>query len=236
MNLADKATTEGAAGKARPEPRKRTRKTAKTAAAKKKAPAPSALAQELVGPMGQMTALTSKLIDLADAGLGLGMNVVSLLTSLAKAQIGGALQPDGGPAAARPERSAPAAPPAPAAEGSADRSGPRSYCIVNRTPLYPGSPVQVSFSINNDLPETAKNLIVSARGFAGAAQGFQIDNRLFAVEPPEKLIAAMDFDRFVLKGNIPLEAPEDSYNGWILVDGDEQLRIPVVLLVSRRPG
>jgi fructose-1-phosphate kinase PfkB-like protein len=42
----------------------------------------------------------------------------------------------------------------------------------------------------------------------------------------------MDFERFVLTGSIPADAPEDSYNGWILVDGDEQMRIPVVLLVS----
>jgi fructose-1-phosphate kinase PfkB-like protein len=52
------------------------------------------------------------------------------------------------------------------------------------------------------------------------------------VDPPEKLIDAMDFERFVLTGSIPAGAPEDSYNGWILVDGEEQMRIPVVLQVS----
>ena len=39
------------------------------------------------------------------------------------------------------------------------------------------------------------------------------------------------FDVIVV-GGIPADAPEDSYNGWIVVDGDEQMRIPVVLLVS----
>jgi hypothetical protein len=233
MNLADKATTEGASGKAAPESRKRSRKTTPPRPGKKTT-AKKLVAQELAGPMGQVSALTSKFIELADAGVGLGMNVVSLLSSLAKAQIGGAVQTEDVSGGVRRERPQPEAPQAGA--GSADRSGPRNYCIVNRTPLSPGGPVQVSFSINNDLPDSAKNLIVSARGFAGAARGFQIDNSLFAVEPSERLIAAMDFERFVLKGSIPKEAPEDSYNGWILVDGDEQLRIPVVLLVSRRPG
>jgi hypothetical protein len=180
--------------------------------------------------MTQMSALTSKLIELADAGVGLGMNVVSLLSSLARNQVAGAAQGDD-----PSRRPAPAAEAPQAADAPSDRSGPRNYCVVNRTPLFPGSPVQVSFSINNDVPDSAKNLLVSARGFTGAARGFQIDNSLFLVDPPERLIAAMDFDRFVLKGSIPKEAPEDTYNGWILVDGDEQLRIPVVLLVSRQP-
>ena len=92
--------------------------------------------------------------------------------------------------------------------------------------------MQVSFSINNDLPDAAKKLRVTARGFVGAARGFSFDGAGFSVNPPEKVIDAMDFERFVLTGSIPADAPEDSYNGWILVDGEEQMRIPVVLLVS----
>jgi hypothetical protein len=92
--------------------------------------------------------------------------------------------------------------------------------------------VQVSFSINNDLPDAAKKLRVTAQGFVGAAGGFSFDGAGFSVQPSEQLIDPMDFERFVLTGSIPADAPEDSYNGWILVDGDEQMRIPVLLLVS----
>jgi hypothetical protein len=225
--LADKVTTSKTTVEAAPGARKRSKK----AAPRKKTKAKGPLAREIAGPMGQMSALTAKLIELADAGVGLGMNVVSLLSSLAKSHAAVPASADDLSGAARPQ---PAGQEAPPADASSDRSGPRNYCVVNRTPLFPGSPVQVSFSINNDVPDSPKNLLVSARGFTGAARGFQIDNSLFLVDPPERLIAAMDFDRFVLKGSIPKEAPEDTYNGWILVDGDEQLRIPVVLLVSHR--
>jgi hypothetical protein len=172
-----------------------------------------------------MGSLVSKVLELADAGVGLGINVVSLLNTLARSQVAGAAAP--------PEQQAPGdeRPPAPP-EDASHAEAPRNYCIVNRRPIHPGGPVQVSFSINNDLPDAAKKLRVTAQGFAGATRGFSFDGAGFSVQPSEQLIDPMDFERFVLTGTIPADAPEDSYNGWILVDGDEQMRIPVVLLVS----
>jgi hypothetical protein len=154
----------------------------------------------------------------------LGINVISLLNTLARSQAAGAA-----PAEQQPQGDG--RPPAPP-EDASRAEAPRNYCIVNRRPIQPGSAVQVSFSINNDLPDAAKKLRVTARGFVGAAHGFSFDGAGFSVNPSEKLIDAMDFERFVLTGSIPADAPEDSYNGWIVVDGDEQMRIPVVLLVS----
>jgi len=180
-------------------------------------------ARSSAGPSAQMSSLVSRFLELADASVGLGINVVTLLNTLAKSQVAGAV-----PAEQQPEGAARPAPP----EDASRAEAPRNYCIVNRRPIHPGSAVQVSFSINNDLPDAAKKLRVTAQGFAGAARGFSLDGAGFSVQPSEQLIGPMDFERFVLTGSIPADAPEDSYNGWILVDGDEQMRIPVVLLVS----
>ena len=204
------------------------KKTGKSEAssAKKAAPGaakPAAAAKEI--PRAQMSSLVTKLMELADAGMGLGINVVTLLNSYARTQM------SGGAAAAE---QAYAAAPAAAAPPSQAPEPARSYCIVNRTPLHPGGQAQVPFSINNDTPDAPKLLRLAAGGFSGAAQGFSLPDAGFAVEPAEKQIGPMDFDRFVLTGGIPPEAPEDTYNGWILVQGDEQMRIPVVLTVSKQ--
>ena len=194
----------------------------KTAAPPKETKAPPA--RPSPRPSAQMSSLVSKVLELADAGVGLGINVVSLLNTLARSQVAGA-------APAEPQAQGDERPPAPP-EDAPHAEAPRNYCIVNRRPIRPGGPVQVSFSINNDLPDAAKKLRVTAQGFAGATRGFSFDGAGFSVQPSEQLIDPMDFERFVLTGSIPADAPEDSYNGWILVDGDEQMRIPVVLLVS----
>ena len=175
-------------------------------------------------PSAQMVSLVSKVMELADAGVGLGINVISLLNTLARSQVAGAAPAEQQP---QDDERRPAPP-----EDAPHAEAPRNYCIVNRRPIHPGSAVQVSFSINNDLPDAAKKLRVTARGFVGAARGFSFDGAGFSVQPSEQLVDPMDFERFVLTGSIPADAPEDSYNGWILVDGDEQMRIPVVLLVS----
>jgi hypothetical protein len=201
---------------------KKAAKPGEAAAPPKETKAPPA--KPSAGPNAQMSSLVSKFLELADAGVGLGINVISLLNTLARSQAAGAA-----PAEQQPQGDG--RPPAPP-EDASRAEAPRNYCIVNRRPIQSGSAVQVSFSINNDLPDAAKKLRVTARGFVGAAHGFSFDGAGFSVNPSEKLIDAMDFERFVLTGSIPADAPEDSYNGWIVVDGDEQMRIPVVLLVS----
>lgn len=239
-------STAGAAGADRKSPAKTTKRAkAKTAvkrpaaAKKRKVEAPTAektasrqpVGSPVVGP--QVVALVSKLMQLADTGMGLGINMVSLLTSYAKSQIpfpGTSTEAEQSQAAASPQTT-PAAD-RPPAEGEAQRN----YCIVNRLPLHPGDPVQVSFSVNNDTASATKPLRISVLGFVGALQGFELVQAGFSVEPKEKVIGPMDFERFILKGKIPAKAPEDSYNGWILVEGDEQVRIPVMLLVAKQQG
>jgi hypothetical protein len=180
----------------------------------------------------QITSLVSKFIELADAGVGLGINVVSLLTAFATKQASGAAASMAQQAAAPPSVPA-SAPEGPVAEARGAPGGPsRNYCIVNRLPVRAGEAAKISFSINNDTADTSKNLRLSCTGFLGAAAGFAIPEGTFTVEPSSAAIGPMDFERFVLKGELPAGAPADSYNGWILVAGDEELRIPAVLMVS----
>ena len=177
----------------------------------------------------QFTSLVSKILELADASVGLGINVVSLLANFAKNQAGGATTAPPAPQTVHPTEPPQSGP-------TADPGTPRNYCIVNRMPINPGGPVKVSFSINNDTADTVKKLALSCREFVGAAQGFAIADNLFSVEPAEAVIGPLDFERFLLKGVLPAEAPPDSYNGWILVAGDEDVRIPAVLMVTSQTG
>jgi len=174
----------------------------------------------------QFTSLVSKVLELADAGVGLGINVVSLLANFAKLQAGGApAMPQQPPSALDPQ-------PHPAPGPAGEPTPGRNYCIVNRMPLHPGDPVKVSFSINNDMADASKNLSLSCTGFVGATHGFAIPDGVFSIDPASAAIGPMDFERFVLTGVVPAEAAPDSYNGWISVAGDEQLRIPAVLMVN----
>jgi len=226
-----------------PKGRATQRKATKTAAADAKPEATTAVAAEQPedgGLTDQVGSVVSKLLELAEAGVDLGNNFLSLLNSLAQNQLQENLNSGDGAygsasAPGAPEGTAATAGPAPHSGAAAEVEGPgpdASYCIINRLPLPPGSPVQVSFSINNDLPRKKRKLHVAASGFVGAVHGFELDDRSFSVQPAEKTIAPMDFEKFVLKGKIPKDAPQDSYNGWINVDGDEDMKIPVVLVVT----
>jgi hypothetical protein len=109
------------------------------------------------------------------------------------------------------------------------------YYIVNRLPLFPGGPVQLSFSINNDSASAAKKIRLEIEDFIGATNHFKIKSKMFSVKPSDIIIAPMDFEKFVLTGKVPAEAPADSYNSWIKVSGEEEIKIPVILAVSAQP-
>ena len=126
-------------------------------------------------PSPQMGSLVSKVMELADAGVGLGINVISLLNTLARSQVAGAAPAEQQP---QDDERRPAPP-----EDAPHAEAPRNYCIVNRRPIHPGGAVQVSFSINNDLPDAPKKLHVTTQGFVGAARGFSLDGAGFSVKP-----------------------------------------------------
>jgi hypothetical protein len=175
------------------------------------------------GRVDQASALLSRGLDLAEAGLSLGVTLVNRVSVAAQQQIVERFmnQP---PAVVDPG----AAPPPPAAP----EPEPEPYGIGNRLPLLPGGEVKVSFSINNDSMEAPKKVALSLDGFVGDTHGHRLDIGGFAVTPARKTIAPMDFEKFVLKGPLPRKALPDRYRGWVIVDSDTELRIPVCLVVS----
>lgn len=195
--------------------------------------------EDLLGRKDQIGSILNKGLDLAEAGIGLGINLVSQLGSMVQGQainkiIGGekasVVNTHTEPENTYSEYSK-------AEETGKDRrsSGyPDGTCIKNRMPIFPGNEVNISFSINNDSPSSTKKLKLGVEGFIGEEHQFKLDHQAFSVHPSEKAIAPMDFDKFTLTGKLPKETPEDSYNGWIIISGEKQFRIPVTLIVIKR--
>jgi hypothetical protein len=189
----------------------------------------------LRGRVDQMGALLSKGLDLAEAGLGLGVTLVNRVGVAAQQQIlerfmtqaAGTADPAMAAAAAAPP--SPDMAPSPSAAAAPEAE---SYGISNRLPLQPGGEVKVSFSINNDSMEAPKKVALSLEGFVGDASGRRLNVAGFSVKPAKKTIAPMDFEKFVLEGALPPKAPPDVYRGWVIVSSDTELRIPVWLVVS----
>ena len=183
-------------------------------------------------PADQLGAILTKGLDLAEASLSLGLTVISRVGTIAQQQVLGRI-PAPGPAAEAPAAAAAedhahnvAAPDTPAPNEG------QMYCVTNRLPLAPGGSVDVSFSINNDSMTAPKPVRLRVEGFSGEAEGARIEADRFAVKPPRKTIAPMDFEKFVLSGSVPPETPPDVYDGWIVVSSGADFRIPIRLVVS----
>jgi hypothetical protein len=179
----------------------------------------------------------SKGLDLAEASLTLGLNFVQRLGTTMQEQVIGKITQAG--QSFMQAASAPAAPPA-SDEGEAAPSRPSqaptaSFAgVANRQPLFPGSPLRVSFSINNESPSAPKKVSVKLGNLAGELTRAPFEATGLAVEPATATIAPMDFEKFVITGVIPAGAKSDAYQGWIVVTGEEQLRIPLRLTVTGR--
>lgn len=188
----------------------------------------------LRGKVDQVGSLLSKGLDLAEAGLNLGVTLVSRVGVAAQHQILERVMAQAGEAAAAaaPQAAEAEPAPAPAPVAAAPAAESESYGITNRLPLVPGGEVRVSFSINNDSMEAPKKVALSVEGFVGDAHGRRLNPAGFAIRPAKKTIAPMDFEKFVLEGVLPPKAPPDVYRGWIVVASDNALRIPVWLVVS----
>ena len=185
------------------------------------------------GERGQQVGqLLSRSLDLAEAGLTLGVSLMNKVGAAAQQQIlerlisGASAVVDAGMAQA--QTPAPDPPPAP---GEPAAPEPGAFGITNRMPLLPGAKVKVGFSINNDSMESPKKLTLSLEGFVGEAHGKSLHSVL-EVKPARKAIAPMDFEKFVLEGTVPPKTPPDVYRGWIIVHSDTEMRIPAWLSVS----
>lgn len=187
----------------------------------------------------QIGTIMAKGLDLVETSINLSINLMNRFTSAVGERIinrigdvsasqGGMQEPppDGSSMSGVPFQQDMTGP------GVAD-SQPGSMYVVNRLPLLPGSPVKVSFSINNDSPSTPKRLRLRVEGFVGEMHGAELNGSDFSVKPASKVIAPLDFDKFTLIGAIPQNAPGDAYNGCVVVsEGLEELRIPVRLVVN----
>lgn len=194
--------------------------------------------------------VVNKGLDLAEAGIGIGFDVVTRLGSIFKGQVfdkigsSGMLNPVMGNSAAShaDNHRAPETPPPYAQHGGQTGQPPGdtaqgggtapAYYLFNRLPLSPGAGVTLSFSVNNDSLTADKIIRISVEGFVGETRQAVLDAGAFSVTPNEISIAPADFEKFVLRGIIPAMAPADNYHGWLVLSEQGEYRIPVVLSVS----
>jgi hypothetical protein len=175
---------------------------------------------ELTGRAEQLGAIIVKTLDLAEAGLSLGITVLTRAGAVAQDALtqppGGASHDDGRPDEASLQ---------PLAEEDA-------FFLTNRVPLAPGGTVHVSFSITNDSLVESKRVSLRLEALVGEREGVRLDGDTFAVRPARKTVAPMDFDKFVLTGTLPAAAPPDVYSGAVIVVSTDEMRIPVRLQVE----
>ncbi|WP_421994971.1 hypothetical protein [Reyranella sp.] len=178
-----------------------------------------------------MGSILAKGLDLAEAGVSLGVTILNRVSLAAQQKIREGLdeaaQPPGGAQA-----EAPPGPPGVAPEAPADAGESGPYGLTNRLPLVPGGEVRISFSVNNDSATDVRKVEFKVQGFAGESGQAAIDAASFAVRPGQKTIAPVDFEKFVLKGVVPETTPPDVYRGVVVVHSDKDLFIPVILVVT----
>lgn len=179
--------------------------------------------------------VVSKGFVLVEAAIEVGVTLANRLSSALQIQAG--QQPEAGaPPYAVPQAGPYQAPPLsePRTAPAGPQPVPSPGYVTNPLPLFPGSSVSVSFTINNDSATVAKEVRLWIESLTGELRGDTLDAAGFSVAPSTKVIAPLDFDKFTLTGTIPPTAVGDSYGGWIVVASDEQLRIPVRLVVMER--
>lgn len=210
--------------------------SAGTAAGEARAPStpPPEDPLDLRGRMDRFGELLARGLDLAEAGLSLGLTVLGTVGGAAQTKIIERMLNPGADVGAAPSNPRPeAAPAAPVAAGAEPPAG--AFGITNRRPLRPGGKVRISFSINNESAAAEKDVTVVADLFAGERSGVRLPDGTLTVTPRETKIAPVDFEKFLLEGTIPVATPPDLYHGSVVVLGDDAMRIPVVLSVQNPP-
>ena len=190
---------------------------------------------ELRERLDQMGTILAKGLDLAEAGVSLGVTILNRVSLAAQQKIregldSAAQSQAGAQAAAQP--GAQPGPPGGTPDAPAESAEADQYGLTNRLPLTPGGEVRISFSVNNDSVTDVRKVEFKVQGFAGESQQAAIDAAAFAVKPGQKTIAPVDFEKFVLKGVVPETTPPDVYRGVVVVRSDKDLFIPVILVVT----
>lgn len=176
--------------------------------------------------LDQVGTILAKGLDLAEAGVSLGVTIISRVGVAATQKIR-----EGMDAAAAINPATMPGAPQQAPEPDVVAEPEPVYGITNRLPLTPGGSVKISFSVNNDSMTEPKKVELRVEGFAGDANGGRLDAAAFSVKPSPKTIAPVDFEKFTLQGTVPPDAPPDVYRGVIVVTSENEFRIPVVLVV-----
>jgi len=189
---------------------------------------PQADTLDLRARLDRFGEIIAKGLDLAEAGMSLGLTIISTVGAAAQTKIFEKMMDSVAPDTAPPDavRSSAAAPAASAA--------PAGFGIVNRLPLAPGAPFRISFSVNNDSADAPRHVTLAVEPFTGEATGALLPPALMEVMPAAAAIAPMDFEKFVLQGAIPPSTPPDTYRGHVAVHAESTMRIPVLLVVE--PG
>jgi hypothetical protein len=182
---------------------------------------------DLKGRLEQFGDLLGRGLDLAEAGLSLGITLATTLGTVAQQKIVGKIMDVAG-SDPSPQASVSGAAPAPASPAPP----PQAFGITNRLPLVPGMAVSISFSINNDSAVAPKQVSLRVEPFTGERSGAMLPPESLLVTPASIAIAPMDFEKFVLVGAIPEMSPPDTYNGSIAVTAEDSMRIPVLLVVE----
>jgi hypothetical protein len=218
------------------------RAAAKPAAPAEEPPRPPRAPQEapvpeLAGRAEQVGAIIVKSLDLAEAGLSLGITVLTRAGAAAQGAIVDRVPAGPGTAYPGPAEYDPGA----VADGSVPGASPppesspgedERFFLTNRVPLVPGGEVRVSFSITNDSLVEPKRVTLRVEALVGDQHGVRIDGDAFAVKPARKTIPAADFDKFVVTGTFPAAAPPDVYRGAVIVHSTDEMSIPVRLVVG----
>ncbi len=178
-------------------------------------------AHDLRARLDRLGDLLGKGLDLAEAGLSLGLTVASTLGAVAQQKIVEKVTP-------QPSVDPMAPPPTP--DHSANAAP--SLGITNRLRLTPGMAVAVSFSVNNDSGAVPKQVALTISPFTGERTGSLLPPASLSVTPETASIEPMDFEKFVLRGVIPETMPPDTYHGGIAVESGATMRIPVWLVVE----
>jgi hypothetical protein len=179
----------------------------------------------------QMGTILAKGLDLAEAGVSLGVTILNRVSLAAQQKIREGLDSAAqSQSAAQP--GAQPGPPGVTPDAPAESAEADQYGLTNRLPLTPGGEVRISFSVNNDSVTDVRKVEFKVQGFAGESQQAAIDASAFAVKPGQKTIAPVDFEKFVLKGVVPETTPPDVYRGVVVVRSDKDLFIPVILVVT----
>lgn len=184
--------------------------------------------------------MVNKGLDLAESGIGLGVNIVVRLSSILKGQVldrFNAAEMLSSVMNNMKSDQQQAGTQDPIHQATADYAyqeqvSEQSYQLYNRLPLCPGDKFSLSFSVNNDSMDAEKAIKLEVAPFTGERHNSQIPANQLTITPAETLIAAADFEKFVLSGIVDPDLPVDTYHGWVMVKAEQEYRIPVVLEVS----